>query len=168
MIRLCPLFKNLWYYLSFILFHSFLRYFRQSPHPHATRSCPNPTYQPSLHIMTAFKKIYIKRIILPVPLPLSIKNQFLIFEIALQIYQVILIYGIFPGSFLDNLEWSFFIKLWRQKKIIFLQTYNTILQRVKLFLNVKMVNIKKIKQEKSQSPLSRRPAPAPYSSPLFF
>ena len=35
---------------------------------------------------------------------LSIKNQFLIFEIPLQIYQVILIYEIFLGSFLDNLE----------------------------------------------------------------
>ena len=49
---------------------------------------------------------------------------------SLQIYQVILIYGIFSGSFLDNLEWLFFIKLWWQKKMIFLQMRDTILQRV--------------------------------------
>ena len=40
-------------------------------------------------------------------------------------------YGIFSGSFLGNLEWTFSIKLWCQKKIIFLQIHTTILQRVK-------------------------------------
>ena len=45
----------------------------------------------------------------------------------LKIYQVILIYGIFSSSILDNLETLFFIKLWWQKEIIFLQMYNTIL-----------------------------------------
>ena len=34
-------------------------------------------------------------------------------------YQVILIYEIFSGSFWDNLEWLFYIKLWCQKKIFF-------------------------------------------------
>ena len=46
-------------------------------------------------------------------------------------YQIILIYGIFSGLFLDNLEWLFYIKLWWQKKIFFLQMHNTILQRIK-------------------------------------
>ena len=31
-------------------------------------------------------------------------------------------YGIFQGSFLDNLEWPFLIKLWWQKNIIFLHS----------------------------------------------
>ena len=60
-------------------------------------------------------------------------------------YQVILIYGIFSSSFLDNLERLFFMKLWWQKKLSFLQMHNTILQRVKQFLNVKLINIEKIK-----------------------
>ena len=45
-----------------------------------------------------------QKVILPVQLPLSIKNLFWIFKIPLQIYQVILFYGIFSGSFLENLE----------------------------------------------------------------
>ena len=40
---------------------------------------------------------------------LSIKNKVLLFWIPLQIYQVSLIYGMFSGSFLDNLEWLFFL-----------------------------------------------------------
>ena len=51
---------------------------------------------------------------------------------------------------------NFFIKLW----LLFLQVHDTILQRVKQFLNVKMKNLEKIKQEKS-------PGPAPYFHPLF-
>ena len=47
----------------------------------------------------------IKRVILSVHWLLSIKNQFLSVQIPLQIYhQIILTYGIFSGSFLDNLE----------------------------------------------------------------
>ena len=46
----------------------------------------------------------IKRVILPIQLSLSIENQILIFKILLQIYQVILIYGIFSGLFLVNLK----------------------------------------------------------------
>ena len=38
---------------------------------------------------------------------------------------------IHTSSFLGNLEWLFFINLWWHEKIIFLQIYNTILQRVK-------------------------------------
>ena len=38
--------------------------------------------------------------------------------------KVIWIYEIFPGSFLDNLEWPFFLKLWWQKKNFFLQIFN--------------------------------------------
>ena len=44
--------------------------------------------------------------------------------------QVILINGIFSGSFLDNLELISFIKSWWQQKQFFLQKHNTILQRV--------------------------------------
>ena len=63
-----------------------------------------------------------KRVIWSVQLSLSIKNKFL------KKYHVILICGIFSGSFLDNLELLFFIKLWWKKKIFFLQMHNTILQ----------------------------------------
>ena len=35
---------------------------------------------------------------------LSMKNQFLVVETPIKIYQVILIYGIFSASFPDNLE----------------------------------------------------------------
>ena len=52
----------------------------------------------------------------------SIKNQFLIFEITLQIYQIILIDGIFPGSYLDNSEcmWNtFFHKIMVAEKNYF-------------------------------------------------
>ena len=80
--------------------------------------------------------------ILPDQLSLSIKNQFLIFKSPCK---VILFYGIFPGSFLDILEWLFFLKLWWQKKIIFLQMHNAILQTVKYFLNVQIINPEKIK-----------------------
>ena len=53
--------------------------------------------------------------------------------------------------------------------------HNTTLQRVKSFLNVKMINHEKIKQEKCQlppppppSPLLRRCAPASYFHPSLF
>ena len=42
--------------------------------------------------------------IFSVQLSLFIKNQFLIFQVPLQIYRAILIYGTFLGWFLDNLE----------------------------------------------------------------
>ena len=45
--------------------------------------------------------------------------------------KVILIYGIFSGSFLDNLEWPFFTKLWWEKKDFFRYIHSTVLQRVK-------------------------------------
>ena len=41
-------------------------------------------------------------------------------------YQAILNYGMFSGPFLGNLEQLFFIKVWWQKKIIFLQMRNTV------------------------------------------
>ena len=41
-----------------------------------------------------------------------------------------LIYRMFSSSFLDKLELIFFIKLSWQKKVIFLQMHNLILQRV--------------------------------------
>ena len=60
------------------------------------------------------------------------KNHFLIVKIPLKIGQVISIYWIFSGSFLDNLESFFFFQIsWRQKKIIIPQMHNTIFQRVK-------------------------------------
>ena len=61
------------------LFHLLLRYFRQLPHPHGTPSCLNPTNQLSL------VQTNIKRVILPVQMSLSIKKQFIIFEIPVQI-----------------------------------------------------------------------------------
>ena len=60
-----------------------------------------------------------------------IKNQFLIFQIPLQIYQVILIYGDIFRFIFRQLEMIFFIKLWWQKKKIFVQMRNTISQRIK-------------------------------------
>ena len=65
------LLKTLFPLLSF-LFHPLLRYFRQFSHPHATPSCPNPTNQPLVWTN-------IRRVISPLQLLLSIKNQFLIF-----------------------------------------------------------------------------------------
>ena len=41
------------------------------------------------------------------------------------------------------------------EKIIFLQMYQNIFQRVKWFLNVKMIHLEKIKRSKCQSPLYR-------------
>ena len=58
------------------------------------------------------------------------QNSVFDFLNSLQIYQAMLIYRIFSGSFLDNLELFFFIKLSWQKKVIFLQMHNLILQRV--------------------------------------
>ena len=60
-----------------------------------------------------------------------IKNHFLIVQIPLQIYQVILIYGDIFRFIFRQLEMIFFIKLWWQKKKIFFQMHNTIFQRVK-------------------------------------
>ena len=58
------------------------------------------------------------------------QNSVFDFLNSLQIYQAMLIYRIFSGSFLDNLELFFFIKLSWQKKVIFLQMHHLILQRV--------------------------------------
>ena len=66
-----PLFK-IFVPLPSFLPYPLLTYFRQSHHPQATPSCPNTTNQPSL------VETIIKRVILPVQLLLSIKNQFLI------------------------------------------------------------------------------------------
>ena len=73
---------------------------------------------------------------------------------------------IFSGSFLDNLERPFFIKLWWQKKIIFLQIHNTILQRVQIS-KCNNDNNAEVKQKKCHSPLIKRPVPAPCFHPLF-
>ena len=47
--------------------------------------------------------------------------------------------------FIFNVEWPYYIKLWWQKKIIFLQMHNTDLQwgRVKC-LNLKLINLEKM------------------------
>ena len=60
--------------------------------------------------------------------------------------------GYFQVYFLGNLKLLFFIKLCWLKKIIFLQMHNTILQKVKEFLNLKMINLEKIKYQKCQPP----------------
>ena len=44
-----------------------------------------------------------------------------------------------------QLRMIFFHKSWWQKKITFLQMHDTILQRVKQFLNVKLINHEKMK-----------------------
>ena len=75
-----------------------------------------------------------KRAILPVQLSLSIKNQFLIFQIPLQVGYLNLL-DIFRFIF-RQLRMTFFHKI--------MQMHNTILQRVKQSLNVKMINLEKI------------------------
>ena len=79
----------------------------QAPSLHATPCYPKLIDQPSLHIINRFKQIS--------------KGQFyhlnchflskVNFWFPSKTYQVILIYGIFSSSFLDNLDWLFFIKL---------------------------------------------------------
>ena len=71
-------------------------------------SYPNLTHQPSLHLTGGFKMV-----ILPVQLSLSITNQVLIFEIPLQIYQVILILNLWDifNFIFRQLRMTFFIKL---------------------------------------------------------
>ena len=68
----CPPFWKSLLPLRSFLFHP-LRHFRPTPHLQASSDCLNPTNQPSL------VQANIKRLILPVQLLLSIKNQFLIF-----------------------------------------------------------------------------------------
>ena len=97
----------------------------QTVHPHAIPSCPNPTDQPSLHIINRFKQIS-KGWFYQFNCHFLSKVSFLFFWFPSQTYQVVLIHGIFSGSFLHNLEWLFFIKLW----------WRTILQRVKWFNKV--------------------------------
>ena len=63
-----------------------------------------------------------------------------------------LIYRMFSGSFLDKLELIFFIKLSWQKKVIFLQMHNLILQRV----------ISKCKNEKTLKNLNRESVCSPF------
>ena len=70
--------------------------FQKFPHPHTTPSCPKQKHQPSLHIITGFNKYQ--------------KGDFIGSVVVFYQYQVILIYGIFSGSFFDNLEWLLFIK----------------------------------------------------------
>ena len=97
--------------LPFFLFHPILRYFRQFPHPHATPFFPNPTHQPSLHIINGFKQIS-KGWFCQFNCRFLSKINFWFFKSLYKyiIYQVNLIYGILSSSFLDNLEWLFFHK----------------------------------------------------------
>ena len=111
-----------------------LRYFRQFLPPPRNPSCSKLTHQPSLHLIDGFKQIS-KGWFYQFNFHFLSKINFWFFK-SLWKHQVILIYGIFSGGFLDYLEWPFFIKLWWQKKIIFLWMHNTILQRVKPFNKV--------------------------------
>ena len=125
-----PLFLNLCFPSPLYCSTPFLRYFRQSPpQPHATSSYPNLIHQPSLRTMNGFKQIS-DRWFYQFNCRFLSKIKFWFFKSLLEIYQVISIYGKFSGSFLDNIEWLFFIKLWWQKKI-FLQIHNTILKSLK-------------------------------------
>ena len=117
-----PFFKFLFPLPSF-LFRPLLRYFRQSPHPHADN-----------------------------PLPVLLQHTNLPYT-----YTKFIFY---------NLKWFFFIKLWWQKKIIFLQIHNTILQRVQIS-KCNNDNNAEVKQKKCHSPLIKRPVPAPCFHPLF-
>ena len=65
------------------------------------------------------------------------------------------------ASFLENLEWPFFPKNYGDRKKEFFFKCITVLQRVKWFLNVKMISLKKL-IGKMSAPLLRRPAPALY------
>ena len=74
--------------------------FQTVPPPSRTSSCPNPTHQPSFHIINGFKetsKVWFYHF----------KNQFLIFLDPFTDISVILIDGIFLASYLDTLEWLF-------------------------------------------------------------
>ena len=82
-----------------------LRYFRQFPPSILTQpSCPNPTQQPSLHIINKYQKDGFT----------SSAVTFYQKSILLQIYLVILIYGIF----LDKLK-TFFHKIMVAEKKFF-------------------------------------------------
>ena len=89
-------FKNL-FLLLYLLFYPLLRYFRHFPHPQTTSSCPNSTNQPSLLIINGFKQIS-KRWVYQFKCWFISKINFWFFKS---------LYGIFPDSFLDNLEWLF-------------------------------------------------------------
>ena len=118
------------------LLKSLLRYFRQFPHLCATPSCPNPTNQPSL------VSTNIKRVILLVQLLLSIKNQFLIFKIPLQIGYLNL-WDIFRFGF-RQLHMTFFHKIMVAENTLFLWMHDNF-AKDKKNLNVKMTSFEKIK-----------------------
>ena len=116
--QLAPFLKSLCLLPSF-LFHPFLRHFIQSPpprHPHAN-SFPALIWPTNL----SWLKQISKRQIYQFKLLLSIKNQFLGYLNLWDILRFIF----------RQLRMIFLHKLWWQKKTIFLQMHNTILQRVK-------------------------------------
>ena len=100
MTQLAPLFKSLFPQKSvpppFKVFQTIPPTIAQPPSALIRPTNPPDTELTGLNI---YQKGYFTS-----SLSLSIKNQFLIFYIPLQIYQVIINYGIFSGSFLDNLE----------------------------------------------------------------
>ena len=73
---------------------------------------------------------------------------------------------IHTGSFLDNLEWLLFIKLWWQKNFFF---SSNVERNLKSKIISKCKNNKPWKNQigKVPAPLLRRPAPAPYFHPFF-
>ena len=93
-----------------------LSYFRQFPCPHVTPYYPNRTNKPSL------VQTNIKRVILPVQLLLSIKNQFLMFFIPLQIGYLNL-QDVFSFIF-RQLRMTFFHKIIVAEKNFFFQMHN--------------------------------------------
>ena len=147
MTQLAPSFLKSLFLLHSFLFHPFLRYFRQfhptppPPHPHRTPFCHNLTHQLSSHIINRFKEIS-KELSYQFSCRFlsKIKNQFLIFYILLQIYnlqiyslQIYIVYlnlwDIFRFIF-RQLKDDFFYKVMVTEKITFLQMPNTILQRI--------------------------------------
>ena len=99
--------------------------FQTVPPPHATPSSPNSTHQPSLQLINGFKQISKGWFY-------QFNCHFLIFDILnpfTNISGFLNLWVIFRFIF-RQLRMIFFIKSWRQKKTIFLQMHNTILQRV--------------------------------------
>ena len=119
MTQLATFLKSLFPLLCSTSFEGILH---SSPHPHATRSSTNPTNLPW------FKQI--PKVILPVQLPLSIKNKFFNllnpFTRRLSEFRSLIFSLIF-----SQLRMTFFHKTMMAEKIFFLQMHNTILQRVK-------------------------------------
>ena len=119
-----PPFSKFLYPLPYFLFHLLWKYFRQFPHPHTNPSCTNPTNQPTFLGLNKYQKGEFTSSTVA-----FYQKSIFIFQICIQIGYLNL-WDIFWFIF-RQLRMTFFIKLWWQKKNVFLQMHNSILQRVK-------------------------------------